>query len=115
MGINDLGRFVIEVARYSLAVWLGLYVMGRGWEKARLRLAGLGLISYGLMLGSSMLAAHAPTPELARGLMRLHWPMLFLPAWFWFGATVDLLPAGTPWREALSRVWDYSLWPLVIV
>lgn len=105
---------ILQIVAYSLALWLGLYLIARNPANPRLRFAGLGLIAYALSLASDLLAVHAPSAELAATLARLHWPLLFLPAFFWFGATVYLLPEETPLQTFLSRMWGYGLLPVAV-
>jgi hypothetical protein len=108
------GLLFLQIVAYSLALWLGLYLIGRNPAKPPLRYAGLGLVFYALSLATDLLAMQAPTAVSAELLTRLHWPLLFLPAAFWFGATVHLLPEDTPWQGLLSRSWGYGLLPLAI-
>lgn len=103
------GLIVLEILTYSLALWLGLYLIGRDPANARLRLAGLGLVAYAVSLGSDLLAGQAPSPALASLLLRLHWPLLFLPALFWCGTMIYLLPEEVPRQSYLKRLWLYGL------
>ena len=108
------GPLAIEIVTYSLVLWLGLYLIGRNPANPRLWLAGLGLAAYAFSLGTGLLMEYAPTPEITLSLARLHWPMLFLPAIFWFGAMVHLLPETVPLRTSLNRVLSYALLPVAI-
>jgi len=102
---------IFPIPAHSLALWLELRLMTRNWANPRLRYAGLGLFLYALTLGLDLLAAVAPSPTVGQFLARLQWPLLFLPAIFWFGATVHLLPEETPWQHCLNRSWGYGLLP----
>jgi hypothetical protein len=42
-------------------------------------------------------------------MVRLHWPTLFLPAFFWFGAMVYLLPEEGHLRSRLGQIGVYGL------
>lgn len=103
------GLLTLEVITYSFALWLGLYLIGRNLAVPRLRYAGLGLIAYALSLGTDLLANHAPTPALALTLTRLHWPLLFLPAIFWFLALLHLMPDDSPWPLRLTELGQQGL------
>ena len=77
---------ILELVAFGLALWLGLYLIGRDPAKPTLRYAGLGLVSYAFSLASALLASLAPTLGLTVWLTRLHWSLLFLPALVWLGA-----------------------------
>lgn len=109
-----IGPFIIELFAYSLALWLGMYLIARDPTSPRLRSAGFGLISYALSLGSSILANKAAAPALVVMLTRLHWPLLFFPAIFWFRAALYLLPETAPLRKQLGWLRDYSLLLLAV-
>jgi hypothetical protein len=47
-------------------------------------------------------------------LTRLHWPLLFFPAIFWFRATLYLLPETAPLRNQLNWMRDFNLFLLAI-
>jgi len=104
---------ILEVITYSLALWLGLYLISRNPASLRLWLTGLGLIAYALSLAGDLLTGHAPSPALATTLARLHWPLLFLPPIFWFGATLYLLPESTS-ASRLRQMLLYLLLPASI-
>ena len=105
---------VLEILAYSLALWLGLYLIARDLGNPSLRYAGLGLVVYALSLALAMLARYAPTITTAELLTRLHWSMLFLPAFFWLGTITYLLPQSQPTRSWLVRAWEYVLLPVAI-
>ena len=99
----------LEVWVYGLALWLGLYLVSRDPGKPRLLFTGLGLVAYGLSLATDLLAAYAPNQALAVALVRLHWPLLFLPALAWFGAMVYLLPEAVLLRLLWLERWGWGL------
>ena len=66
------------VGVYGLALWLGLYLIGRDPRNPQLLLAGLGLLAYALAVGGNLLVGLAPTESnLYTG--RLSWPLLMVP------------------------------------
>ncbi len=105
----------LEISVFGLALWLGLYLIGRDLQSVRLRLAGLGLVSFGLGWGLEVLGNYADSPALAQGLARWRWPCFFLPAIFWTGAIIYLLPEDKPLRASLIRVWRYALLPVSLL
>jgi hypothetical protein len=86
---------------FSIAWWLGLYLVGRNWRKASLLRAGLGLLAYGTALACAMFASVATTPWLAS----LYTLLIFLPALCWSGALMPLLPLPDDQREWIDRWW----------
>lgn len=106
---------ILQILTYSLALWLGLYLIGRNPANPRLRLASLGLIAYALGIATELLAGYASTPAWALLLIRVHWPVLFLPAFFWMGTIIYLLPEEIPWQAWLSQIWTYGLLPTAIL
>ncbi len=99
---------VSEILIYGLALWLGLYLIGRDVANPRLRFAGLGLIAFALGLANDVLATQAPTPSIGLSLMRMGAPLLFLPGLFWFSAALHLLAEGSAFRERLVQIWKYG-------
>lgn len=86
---------ILEILAYSLALWLGLYLIARDVSQPRLRYAGLGLLAYALSLAATTLSAAAPTPALFEAMTRWHESLLFLPALFWLAALFYLWPSAS--------------------
>ncbi len=107
-----MSLLILQIFVYTIVLWLGLYLIGRNPANLRLRFTGLGTVAYALSLASGFLIPYAPTPETTQLLSRLHWPLLFLPALFWFGTLIHLLPDDAPLRQGLSRFWTYGLLPV---
>ncbi|MBK8431579.1 MAG: hypothetical protein IPL28_09950 [Chloroflexi bacterium] len=84
---------------FTFTLWLGLYLIRRDGQKMVLRLAGLGLLGYTLILVGELV--WRPLAERAN----------FLPALLWLGATLHLLPEETHGRERLWRVWRWGALP----
>lgn len=110
-----IGLLILKILAYSLALWLGLYLLARNPASSRLRWAGFGLIAYALSLASDLLIAYAATPELALNLARLHGSLLIFPALFWLGAMIQLLPQESPFRRLLDRLWRFGFLPAAIL
>ena len=100
---------IAQLIVYGFAMWFGQYLLARDASKAGLRYAGFGLVAYALGLALDVLIGADIDPALALTLTRLRWPLLFLPALFWFGATVSLLPDTMPVRARLLALLDYGL------
>lgn len=104
----------LEIVAYALSFWLGLYLLARNPANPRLRYAGIGLLAYAVSLASATLARFAPAPAGVMILTRLHAPMLFLPAFFWFATIIYLLPETSGARATLIRVWKFGLLPVAV-
>jgi hypothetical protein len=111
----EIGLLILEILAFGLAWWLGLYLLGRDLANPLLRFAGLGLVAYALGLAADILSQNAPDPEIALAFARWGWPLLFLPALFWFGSMLFLLPDDTPWRLRLRGILRKWLLPVAIL
>ncbi len=94
------GTLISSIFVYGVALWLGFYLIGRDLKSPRLALTGFGLIAYALAVASSLLG-NTVLPSLAS----VTWPLLFLPALFWTGTLVYLLPEEVTFRSSLARTW----------
>lgn len=104
-----------DILIFGLALWLGLYLVNRDFSSTRLRFAGLGLVAYALGWGCTILSDYAPTAALTLNITRWGWSLFFLPAIFWTGAIIHLLPEDAPLQARLVALWRYALLPLVVV
>ena len=104
----------IIVGVYGLALWLGLYLIGRDPQSPRLLLTGLGLLAYALAVAGNLLADVTPS-DLATTIDRLGRPLLLLPALFWTGTLIYLLPGDIPVRSPLIRTWKAACVVIVLV
>src|SRR5262245_2495431 len=102
-----------EILSFGFAWWLGLYLLARDSHKALLRRTGLGLVAYALALAVDLVHGYALSPAPADTLLRVHWALILLPALFWSGALVLVLPDDLPLRPRLDRAWRYGLAPAV--
>ena len=105
--------FAATVLVYGLALWLGLYLIGRNPRAPRLLLTGSGLLAYALALACDLLSG-AAQEDVGFVLERARLPLLLLPALLWTGALIQLLPEETPRRDGLARIWGVAA-PLVAV
>jgi hypothetical protein len=91
---------VLSVIAFGVAWWLGLYLLARGPAKPTLRRAGIGLVGYALALATDGIGNDLLTAVL-----------LSLPAVFWTGVLVALLPD----RPAIDRWWRLAVLPVTLV
>ena len=87
-----------QIIVFGFTLWFGLYLIARDPAKPGLRFAGLGLVSYALVLAVGALVPYAPALETWRAL-----PMLLL-ALFWVAATLYLVPGAAPTRLSANGV-----------
>jgi len=101
----------IETLTFGFALWLGLYLMARNPAKLLLRYAGLGLAAYALSLAAEILSAYALGITTIAVLLLAQQFLVLLPAVFWSGALLQLLPEDAPLRRPLVRWWGRGLLP----
>src|SRR3954468_5929428 len=102
----------INTLTFGFALWLGLYLLARNPAKALLRYAGLGILAYALSLATEILSVNAPSIALTATLLLMQQFLVLLPAVFWAGALLQLLPEAAPLRTPLARWWSRGLLPL---
>ncbi|HEU5097611.1 MAG TPA: hypothetical protein VFU22_01110 [Roseiflexaceae bacterium] len=102
----------INILTFGFALWLGLYLMARNPAKPLLRYAGLGLVAYALSLVAEMLSAYALGLTTIAMLLLAQQFLVLLPAMFWSGALLQLLPEDLPLRRPLVSWWSRGLLPL---
>jgi len=100
------------ILHFALLFWFGLYFISRDLTSPRLRFAGLGLVSYTLGWACTILSPYSPTAAIAVILARVGWTLFALPASFWTGVLITLLPEDVPLRARLTRIWLYSILPV---
>lgn len=96
----SLGILIASIFAYGTALWLGLYLFGRGPRSPRLALTGLGSIAYALAVAASLLGNVTPSES-----ANTTWPLLQLPALLWTGTLVSLLPEEARLRYLAGRIW----------
>src|SRR6185369_15474671 len=103
---------VINILTFSFALWLGLYLLARNSAKALLRYAGLGILAYAFSLAAEILSENTPSITITATLLLMQQFLVLLPAVFWTGALIQLLPETEPLRAPLVRWWGRGLLPL---
>ncbi len=94
---------VTKLFFFGFTLWLGAYLLARNVQKATVRLTGWGLFAFALALVTELLTG------------QLILLLLLLPAIFWIGASLHLLPDDHPKRELFIRVWLLTLVPTIIL
>jgi hypothetical protein len=102
----------INILTFGFALWLGLYLLARNPAKALLRYAGLGILAYALSLVAEILSENAPSIAITASLLLMQQFLVLLPAVFWTGALLQLLPETAPLRTPLAHWWSHGLLPI---
>src|SRR5439155_2538508 len=102
----------INVLTFGFALWLGLYLLARNPAKALLRYAGLGILAYALSLAAEILSENTPSIAVTAILLLMQQFLVLLPAVFWAGALLQLLPETAPLRTPLAHWWSRGLLPI---
>jgi len=105
----------INILTFSFALWLGLYLLARNPAKALLRYAGLGILAYALSMAAEILSENAPSISSTAILLLMQQFLVLLPAVFWTGALLQLLPESEPLRIPLANWWRRGLLPVAIL
>lgn len=95
--------FAAKLFFFGLCLWMGAYLLARNSPKATLRLTGLGLAAFALVLAGEILYAQV-FPAL-----------VLLPALCWIGAALHLMPEEKPVRKLLIRLWAWASLPLFLL
>ena len=94
----------LAVVAFSIAWWLGLYLLARDGGRAAMRRAGLGLLAFAV--------AVALMPFDGTVVERAAQVIAGLPALIWPGVLIALLPVELEWRAAIERGWRFLVVPL---
>ena len=92
----------LQILTYSFAMWFGLYLLGRHFQKAGMRYAGFGLVVYALGLAANLLLGFDTSPENETLLRADRVLTALLSIGFWFLAIRNLLPKEN--RDGLPRI-----------
>ncbi len=66
----NMGLLALQITSFSLALWLGLYLLGRDITNPQLRFTGLGLVAYSLALAADLLLNFVVDPIQAETFIR---------------------------------------------
>jgi hypothetical protein len=100
MSLSDL---ILQTFLFFLTLWLGGYLIARDPRRLQLWLAGAGMITFALGLAMALLEPFAPTADLGSNLYRAQRLFVLLPALFWLGAMIWLIPNQAAWKERYGR------------
>lgn len=103
---------LLPIFFFSLTWWLGLYLVQRHTGDPRLWWTGIGLATYAIGIADLLVLSQSSPDNSIRLPLQLWW-LLSLPALFWTGAALALLPENQPIRPHLRRFWQYGQLPLV--
>jgi len=107
-----LVNLLLSILLFSLTLWLGLYLVQRRTPDRRLGWTGVGLAAYALGIATLVVFTHSALR--ADPLLPIQfWWLLSLPALFWTGAAIQLLPTTQRLRPHLERFWQYGQLPLI--
>ncbi len=106
--------FLIQTLTFSLAIWLGTYLLGRDRKKPGLQFAGYGSVAYALALAAEALQGLA-SPLAAENLRLAHQSLIFLPAIFWGGALLSIIPEEFEPKEKIYRLWVKFFLPIILL
>ena len=88
---------------FSLTLWLGAYLFARNSQSTTVRLTGVGILFFAIVLALEITAGQQPNG------------LLLLPALFWIGAVLHLIPEETSWRRPVIRAWILTAIPILIL
>ena len=108
------GLLALYSITFFVALWLGFYLLARDLRKRSLRLTGFGLGFYAAALFFEVLQSFSP-PPLNRIIAEIPNSFIYLPALFWTGTLIELLPEETPNKAKLTGVWQWLVLPLTFL
>ncbi|CAN5595102.1 hypothetical protein BH24ACT21_BH24ACT21_09890 [soil metagenome] len=98
---------IVFVLVYGLALWLGIYLIGRDPRSPRLFWTGMGLIAYALAVAGDLLFG-VVSKDLSNIAEQIRWPLLMIPALFWTGTLVNLLPEEVSPGNLVRKIWPFA-------
>lgn len=101
--LMGLPTLLLQTFLFFLTLWLGCYLIARDPGRLQLWLAGGGMIAFALGVGLELLGQYAPTADLALTLYRSQRLFIVLPALFWLGAIIWLVPNRAAWEDRFGR------------
>ena len=102
----------LDILCFSLALWLGAYLLKRNFRTMRVCLSGLALTSYACAEVSFVLGTK--TSSFSLQIMEIGQWFLLFSTYLWAGALIYSL--DDTWLRALFvRCWYFALWPFAIL
>lgn len=102
----------LSIVFFAFTWWLGLYLLQRHSTEPRLGWTGAGLMAYAVGMADLLVFAQMATSTTPLLPLQLWW-LLSLPALFWTGTALHLLPVAQPLQPHLLRFWQYGQLPLL--
>ncbi|MFZ1397306.1 MAG: hypothetical protein WAS33_10435 [Candidatus Promineifilaceae bacterium] len=99
----SFSSLIWQTILFFLTFWLGCYLIARDPGRLQLWLAGLGMLAFATGVLTLLLGTFAPSAQLALTLYRLQRLFVLLPALFWLGAMIWLIPNKAAWEERYGR------------
>ena len=94
---------IVNLFFFAFSLWLGSYLLARNSQNMTMRLTGWGVLYYAFALALEIVWGQQPNG------------LLLLPALFWIGAALYLIPEETLWRQSVIRVWFLTAIPIFIL
>lgn len=88
---------------FGFTLWLGGYLVARNSQKMTVILTGWGVIFYAIALALEITWGQQSNA------------LLLLPALFWIGAVLHLIPEDISWRQTVIRTWMLTAIPVFIL
>jgi len=95
--------FIANLFFFGFTLWLGAYLLAHNSPKMTVRLTGWGVLFYAIALALKIIWGEQPNG------------LLLLPALFWVGAALYLVPEETAWRQSGIRIWMLTAIPIFIL
>lgn len=96
-------QLFIFIFTFGLMMWLGFYVLQRGYRQWTMWLAGLAVLAYGAALALAVLNLYAPSIRLALQMLRWQPLLIFLATLFLLGAVISAAPGFAAWNRRLEQ------------
>ena len=94
---------IVNLFFFGFTLWLGAYLLARHSQKITVPLTGWGVLFYAVALALEIILG-----QQLNGL-------LLMPALFWIGAALYLIPEETLWRQPVIRAWMITAIPVFIL
>jgi hypothetical protein len=94
---------IINLFFFGFTLWLGAYLIARNSQKVTVSLTGVGTVFYAVALAAEIIGRQRSNV------------LLLIPALFWIGAVLYLIPEEVSWRQASLRIWMLSTIPIYIL
>jgi hypothetical protein len=94
---------IVNLFFFGFTLWLGAYLLARNSYKMTVRLTGLGILFYAIVLALEILRGQQSNA------------ILLIPALCWIGAVLYLIPEEEARRGPAIRGWVLAIIPVFIL